>query len=181
MRLSKNMPSKPKIRAILKKRRKHYSFTYHVPQEIWDIIKMHQRALESKVVRETYTWAMGLYDVNWAMSLYDVKRSLYDLCLAKQKADLAIQEADRQKQVFRGEVDNTCRVLRCREYVLSTGTYKAYYKITGKYAGVWLYMDRKWRVKLCFKDKLGKAITRFTFPKFITEGQPKTGTAIAKK
>jgi len=61
----------------------------------------------------------------------------------------------------------------CREYNLSTKTFRAYYVeklhsmvVTGC---PYLYMDKKHNVKQCQWDKLGKEIKSYTLPRFVLD------------
>ena len=61
----------------------------------------------------------------------------------------------------------------CREYKLSTGTFKAYYvkKLFVVNGCPYLYMDKKHNVKQCLWDKLGNQIKSYKLPKFVLEWQ----------
>ena len=56
----------------------------------------------------------------------------------------------------------------CRTYILSTGTFRAYYVNTSRLCP-YVYMDKRHNVKQCLWDKLGNQITSYKLPKFVLD------------
>lgn len=79
---------------------------------------------------------------------------------------------DASAKVIQNYYSRKCRLDRggsfpCREYILSKGTFRAYYVKDHQNICPYLYMDKKHNVKQCQWSKLGKNIPRYKLPRFV--------------
>tara|TARA_R110000823_G_scaffold7685_1_gene28007 strand:- start:3 stop:479 length:477 start_codon:yes stop_codon:yes gene_type:complete len=122
---------------------KHLTF---IPFEIWGLI--------FKKVQ------MSAYQYNYDF-IFLPKRRLAELNYQKDKRERIASKHIKVKQPR----------FPCREYKLSTGTFKAYYveKLFVVNGCPYLYMDKKHNVKHCLWDKLGNQIKSYKLPKFVLD------------
>jgi hypothetical protein len=160
------MTTRPKIRAILKLKAPECKAFYtqeevfirwcmyitkhlpYMPFEIWAIIFKKVQLCES-----------GYYH----MFIYPLK------CKERfEKVKKRREEYQAKRLAVRSDP-----LYPCREYNLSTKTFRAYYVeklhsmvVTGC---PYLYMDKKHNVKQCQWDKLGKEIKSYKIPRFVLD------------
>ena len=99
------------------------------------------------------------------MTAYQYK---YDFILMpKRILDELNAQKDKRERIA-GRVIKLKERFPCRTYILSTGTFRAYYVNTSRHCP-YVYMDKKHNVKHCLWDKLGNQITSYKLPKFVLD------------
>ena len=93
----------------------------------------------------------------------------YDFILMPQQI-AAVQKAkkDKRERIAGRVIKLKEPRFPCRAYILSTGTFRAYYVNTSRLCP-YVYMDKRHNVKQCLWDKLGNQITSYKLPKFVLD------------